>query len=173
MAGLGPYGVADGAAVTAAATLTDATPQPAPYLPANFIDEPGMRFDFDAYGHYTTSATAGTLTFGLYTGAIGQAITAPAVIMAVSGSISYVASATNRPWRMEGSFIIRSIGSAGTGIAVMEASNLSAVFVDMATTAAGSTFTVDTTVARYLAIGFNVSTAQSFTCRHFGVRSVN
>jgi hypothetical protein len=163
---ISPYAVADGAAVTAATTLTDASPLPAMYLPPHMLGEyPGVRFEFLAWGYYTTNATATTLTFGAYSGTIGQAI-GSATVLAVSSAITMVASSTNRLWRIEGLFQMRTIGASGTGIALMEGSNISSGGTDFAATAAASTFTLDTTAARYLTIGFNVSSAQSITCRY-------
>jgi hypothetical protein len=163
---ISPYAVVDGAAITAAATLTDAAPLPAPYLPPHSLGEyPGVRFEFLAWGYYTTNATAATVTFGAYAGTIGQAI-GSATALAVSSAITLVPSVTNRLWRIEGLFQMRSIGASGTGIAIMEGSNISSGGTDFASTAAGSTFTLDTTAARYLTIGFNVSVAQSITCRY-------
>lgn len=173
MQGVPPFQVADGAAVTAAATLTDASPLPNVYLPAGLIgDYPGIRLEVQASGVYTTNATAATITFGLYSGTVGQAI-GSAVSLGASSAVTLVASQTNKPWRMEGSVQIRTIGTSGTGYAVLEASGLTSGGLDFAMTAAGSTFTIDTTVARYLTLGVNISTAQSFTCRYFGAKLVN
>jgi hypothetical protein len=172
MAPVGPFGIADATAVTAAA-LTDGTPQPAPVLPANAIDFPGKRLEIQAWGHYTTTATQGTVTIGLYSGTIGQAI-GSATLLAVSGAITWVASQTSRPWRLEANIQFRQVGTSGTGICIAEISNISSAATDMAMTNAGSTFAIDTTVARYLAIGITPSlTAQTITTRYFGVRAVN
>lgn len=174
MAGNPPFHTADGTAVTASATLTNATPTPEVLVPAPWWNEfAGKRLEVQMWGVYTTTATQGTITFGLYSGTSGQAI-GSAAALAVSSAVTWVASQTNRVWRMEGNLSVRTVGTSGAAVAVLEASNLSATATDMAATAAGSTVTVDTTVSRYLALGVTLSAAsQSFTCRYFGVRLVN
>lgn len=172
MAGVGPFSIVDGTAVTGAATLTEASPLPQIQIPANFLDFAGKRLEFQAYGHYTTNATATTVTFGLYSGTIAQAI-GSAAVLCVSAAVTMVASQTNRTWRVEGNMQVRAVGSSGNCIAVAEGSNWTSGGTDMASTAAGSTVTIDTTVARYFALAVNQSNAQSITCRYFGVRSVN
>lgn len=170
---ISPYAVVDGTAVTAATTLTDASPLPSMYLPPHMLGEyAGVRLEFLAWGYYTTNATATTLTFGAYSAPIGTAI-GSATALAVSSAITMVASSTNRLWRIEGLFQMRSIGATGTGIALMEGSNFSSGGTDFAATAAASTFTLDTTVARYLTIGFNASSAQSITCRYIAGEIAN
>lgn len=174
MQGIPPFHVADATAVTATATLTELTPVPQIVLPAGFLgDFAGIRLEIQASGVYTTTATQGTVTLGIYSGTIGQAI-GSGVALAVTPAITWVASSTARIWRAEGNIAIRSIGASGTGIAVLECSNISSGGTDMGATTAGGTFTIDTTVARYLSLGATNSLAsQSITCRYFGVRSVN
>lgn len=169
-----PFHTADGTALTASATLTEFSPTPQIYLPAGILgDYPGIRLEVQAWGVYTTTATQGTITLGLYSGTIGQAIGSAAAI-AVSPAITWVASSANRVWRIEGNVQVRSTGTAGACVGVMELSNVSSAATDMAATAAGSTVAIDTTVARYLSLGATLSVAsQSITCRYFGVRLVN
>lgn len=169
-----PFHVADASALTASGTLTEFSPVPQIQLPGGLLGEyAGKRIEVQAWGVYTTTGTQGTITLGLYSGTIGQAI-GSAVAMAVSPAVTWVASQTNRVWRIEGNASIRSVGSSGTGIAVLECSNFSSATCDMAATTAGSTFTIDTTVTRYLSLGATLSVAsQSITCRYFGVRLVN
>lgn len=172
--GIPPFGVADGSAVTASGAITELSPLPQIQIPANVLGEfPGARLEVQAAGFYTTTATQGTITLGLYSGTIGQAITA-AVSMTPTAAITWVASQTNRAWRMEANLSIRTIGTSGTGMGFAEFSNISSGGTDLGFTAAGSTFTIDTTVARYIALGATLSVAsQSITCRYFGVRLVN
>jgi hypothetical protein len=175
MQGLPPFHTADGTALTTAATLTDIAPTPAVVFPANFLGEfSGIRLEVQAAGHYTIGATASNVTFGLYSGTIGQAI-GSAVALATTATVAQVVSSTNKFWRMEGNLQIRTIGTSGTGIAVCEFSGVTSGGLDFAATTAGSTFTIDTTVARYLTLGATLSsaTSNSLTCRYFGVRSVN
>lgn len=170
---LSPFHTADATAVTASGALTELSPLPQIYIPAPLLGAwAGKRLEYYAWGVYTTTGTQGTATFDLRqgpTGAIGSMTS-----VAATSALTWVASQTNRVWRMEGHISIRSIGSAGTGIGVMEFSNLTSGGTDMGATAAGGTFAVDTTVARYLALGVTLSVAsQSITCRQFGARLVN
>lgn len=169
-----PFHTADATAVTASGALTELTPVPQVQIPAGLLGEfAGARLEIHAWGVYTTTGTQGTITFGLYSGTIGQAI-GSAVALATSAATTWVASQTNRIWRITGNVTIRSIGASGTGVAVLEGSNFSSGTTDMAATSAGGTFTVDTTAARYINLGVTLSVAsQSITCRDFGVRLVN
>lgn len=174
IAPLPPFKGGDGTALTAATTLTAIEPNPGQYvLAAGTLQEfEGKRLEIQAWGIYTTTATQGTVTLGLYSGTIGQAIASAAVLC--SGAITWVASQTNRVWRVEGHVQIRTTGTSGAAVGMLECSNLSSGGTDMVATAAGSTVTVDTTVARYLSLGATNSVAsQSITCRYFGVRVVN
>lgn len=168
-----PFLTADGTAVTASATLTELSPTPQVVIPAPWLNEfAGKRIEVQAWGVYTTTGTQGTITFDLRMGAAG-AIGSMTSIAATS-AITWVASQTNRVWRLEGNLQIRSLGSSGTCIGVTEYSNVSSTATDMGATGAGSTAAVDTTSARAIALGATLSVAsQSITCRYFGVRLVN
>jgi hypothetical protein len=176
-----PFHTADGAAVTASATLTELTPNtttnPQIVVPAPLLGEfPGKRLRFDAWGHYTTTATQGTITWDLRMGAAG-AIGSMTSIAATS-ALTWVASQTNRMWHVEGVVSIRSIGSAGTAVGFMDVGNVVSGTTDVAGsvagTTAGSTAAIDTTAARAIALGVTISVAsQSITCRYFGVQLVN
>lgn len=173
-----PFHTADGAAVTASAAITELTPLPQVQLPAGTLQEyEGKRLEITAWGHYTTTVTQGTITIGLYSGTIGQAITAAAAV-AVTPALTWVASQTNRFWHIEGNVVFRTLGTAGTSVGFIDCANFVSGATDVAGviggTAAGGTVAVDTTVARYLALGVTLSVAsQSITCRYFGVRLVN
>lgn len=172
----------DYAAVTASATLTEltgasGTTSQCQLASVQLQEFEGKRFEVQAWGHYTTTATQGTITCGLYSGTIGQAIGSAAAV-AVSSALTWVASQTNRMWHIEGMFQVRSGGTSGTCIGFLDLSNLVSGATDVAgvvaATAAGSTVTIDTTVARYLTLAVTLSVAsQSITCRYFGVRSIN
>lgn len=168
-----PFHTADGTAVTASATLTELSPTPQIVIPAPWLNEfGGKRLEFQAWGIYTTTGTQGTVTFDLRIGAAGAVGSMTSA--AATAAITWVASQTNRVWRMEGNMQIRSLGSSGTGVAACEFSNVSSGATDMGATAAGSTFTVDTTSARAVALACtNSAASQSITCRYFGVRLVN
>lgn len=171
----GPYNTADGTAVTASGALTELTPTspsqiliPVPAL--HSFD--GKTLGFSAWGVYTTTGTQGTITFDLRAGATGAIGSMTSV--AATSALTWVASQTNRIWRAQGSITVRGRGSAGTGVGVLELSNITAGLVDMAATAAGSTFTIDTTSLRTIALGVTLSVAsQSITCRDFRVWGIN
>lgn len=173
MAGIPPFHTADAAAVTASGALTELSPTPQVVLPYPMLTEfPGKRLEVQAWGVYTTTATQGTITFDLRIGPAGAIGSMTSI--AASAALTWVASQTNRIWRLESNISIRSVGSAGTGVGVFELSNVTAGTTDMAATAAGSTFAVDTTTARAIALGATLSVAsQSITSRYFGVRVVN
>lgn len=174
---LGPFHTSDATAVTASATLTELSPTGAQggqvQTAAGLVGEyEGIRLEFQAWGVYTTTATQGTITLGLYSGTIGQAIGSAAAI-AVTPATAWVASQTNRLWRIEGNLSVRTLGTSGTCVACIECSNIAASST-LGATAAGGTVTIDTTVNRYWALGATISVAsQSITCRYFGVRLVN
>ncbi len=168
-----PFHTADGAAVTASAALTELSPLPQIVIPSPWLNEfGGKRLEVQAAGHYTTTGTQGTVTFDLRMGAAGAIGSMTSI--AASSAITWVASQTSRFWRLEVNMQIRSIGSAGTAVAVGEFSNVSSGGTDMIATTAGGTAAVDTTAARAVALGATLSVAsQSITCRYFGVRLVN
>jgi hypothetical protein len=158
---------ADATAVTAI-TLTELSPTPQKVLSAPLLQLRGAMIEFSAGGYYTTNATAGTYTFGLYVGTAGAIGSMTAV--ATSSAISYVVSQTNRAWRLEGEMQIRSLGSAGTAVAFVDLSNISSGGKDVFGTTAASTAAIDTTSARAIALGVTPSVAQSITCRYFNVK---
>lgn len=172
-----PYLTADGTAVTASATLTELTPTPQIILPYPILQEfAGKRLRFDAWGHYTTTGTQGTITFDLKMGAAGAVGSMTSII--TSAAITWVASQTNRFWHIEGGVTIRTVGAAGTAVGFMDISNVSLGSADVpgvvAGTTAGSTAAVDTTSARAIALAATISVAsQSITCREFRVYAVN
>ena len=167
-----PFHTADGTAYTGT-TLGELSPTPRISIPAPWLNEfAGKRLEFQAAGHYTTNASAGTYTFTLYTGAVGVAI-GSATAVATTAAVSYVVSQTSRFWRMEGNLQVRTLGSSGTCIAVCEFSNVSSGGTDMMGTTAGGTATIDTTTGKDFMIGVTGSAAQSITCRYFGIRMVN
>lgn len=168
------FSIADGTALTTT-TLTDISPSPQKVTPANFAGEyGGAIFKVEAAGFYTLGATASNVTIGLYTGTIGQAIGA-GVAVAITSAVAQVTSSTNRPWRIEGLVQIRTVGATGTAVGFLEVGNVTSGGRDYATTAAGGTATVDTTVARWWGIGATLSSAtgNSVTCRVLEIMSVN
>lgn len=172
-AGLPPFHVADAAAVTASGSLTELSPVPQIIVPAPFLQEfGGKRFLLEAGGVYTTTGTQGTVTFTLAMGAPGAIGSMTAI--AASSAITWVASQTNRFWRLEGLMQIRTTGSSGTCVAILEIANVSSGGTDLAGTTAGGTAAVDTTSVKAIALGATLSVvSQSITCRYFNVASVN
>lgn len=172
-----PYVTADGTAVTATATLTELSPTPQIVIPAPMLNEyAGKRLEINAWGYYTTTATQGTVTFDLRVGAAGAIGSMTSI--AASGALTWVASQTNRAWHIEAAMTIRSIGSAGTAIAMMDISNVTSGAADtpaaIAGTTAGATAAIDTTSARAIALGVTNSVAsQSIICREFRVKPIN
>lgn len=167
-----PFSVADATAVTAT-VLTELSPTPQKVIPAPMLNEfGGKSIEFTAGGYYTTNATAGTYTFGLYLGTPG-AIGSMGTVIAASSALSYVVSQTNRAWRLEGELQVRTNGATGTAIAMVDMSNITSGGKDVFGTAAGATVTVDVTSAKAIALGVTPSVAQSITCRYFNVKLAN
>lgn len=177
MAAVPPFPTADGTAVTASGALTELTPTPQLVLPYPMLGEfGGKRLEFVAWGHYTTTASQGTITWDLRAGAAGAIGSMTSI--AASSALTWVASQTNRFWHIEGSLQVRTLGSAGTCIGFVDLANIVSGATDVAgviaATAAGSTAAIDTTQARAIALGVTLSVAsQSITCRYFGIRSIN
>lgn len=177
VAGIPPFHTADGTAVTASGTLTELSPTPQVVFPAGFLQEmPGKRLEIQAYGHYTTTASQGTVTFDLRMGAAGAIGSMTSI--AASSALTWVLSSSNRFWHIEGVLSVRSTGASGTCIGFLDIGNITSGASDVpgavAATSAGSTAAVDTTAARAIALGVTLSVAsQSITCRYFGVRSIN
>lgn len=173
VAPLPPYHVADGAAYANSITLTDVAPAPAVVVSAGLL-ELGTRLEWYAFGRYSNTSTP-NLTLGIYTGTIGQAI-GSAVAVCVSAAIATPTTVTNRTWRIEGHGSVRSVGTSGTILGMMEVSNVSSGATDMAPATAPATATIDTTVSRYFTIGATWGTqsaSNTLTVHYFGVRLVN
>jgi hypothetical protein len=166
-----PFHSADATAYTGT-TLGELSPVPQKVVPAPWMNEyAGKAFEFAASGFYTTSASAGTYTFGLYMGASGAIGSMTAI--ATTGALSYVVSQTNRAWRIEGEIQIRALGSSGAAVAFGDITNVTSGAKDLMFTTAGGTATVDTTQARAVALGVTGSVAQSIVCRYFNVKMIN
>lgn len=171
---LPPFHIADGTANTSAA-LTAISPAPDVVIGANFL-EVASRLEFQAYGRYTSTATPGTVTIGIYLSPSAAAI-ATGHALAITGTLTVQASQTNRSWRMEGNASVRSVGAAGTNstmLALLEVSNITTNGTDLAPATAPATFAYDNTIPQNVRLGMTASVATgSWTCHYFGVRSVN
>jgi hypothetical protein len=171
---LPPFHIADGTA-NASSVLTAISPTPDIVLASNFL-EVGSRLEFAAYGRYTSTGTAGTVTIGVYLSPSAAAI-ATGHALAITAALTVQASQTNRSWRIEGNASVRSVGAAGTNstmIAMLEVSNITSNGTDLAPATAPTTFAYDNTIPQNVRLGMTASVATgSWTCHYFGVRSVN
>jgi len=173
VAPLPPFHTADGTAATAAA-LGDLSPAPPVVIPARLL-EAGVRLEFQAFGRYTSTATPGTVTVGLYIGPPATAIGSVAVA-AVTAALTVQASQTNRSWRIEGNGSIRTIGSgtAATILGLLEVSNITTNGTDLAPATAPAAVGFDSTVDNSVRIGVTPSVATgSWQLHYLGVRLVN
>jgi len=172
VAPLPPFHTADGAA-NASAVLTDISPAPPIVLPANIL-EPGSRLEFSAFGRFTSTATPGTVTMGIY---IGTGAIATGQALAITAAIVPLASSTNRTWRLEGNASVRTVGAgtAATILGCLEISNVVGVgSTEMAPATAPAVLTFDSTIANKVMLGMTASVATgSWTAHYFGVRLVN
>lgn len=169
----GPFHIADGAAYANSAALTDVAPTPQILLGAGQL-EIGSRFEFSAVFRYSNTGTP-TLTLGLYTGTIGQAI-GSAAVLAVSSALTTVTTVTNRTCWIKGHGHVRAHGASGSVFATAKVSNVTTGLLDMAPATAPAAVTVDTTVARYVTLGATWGTANAantLTCHEFGFRLLN
>jgi hypothetical protein len=110
-----PLTSTDGTAVTTPASLTDATPLPAKVLPSQMITKDGTLY-VSVAGRFTSTATPGTLTVGVYLAKSGVAI-ASAVLVVASAALVPLASQTNKTWQglWEIEFLSLGVGGAGVG----------------------------------------------------------
>lgn len=168
-----PFHVADGAA-NASSVLTEISPRPPLIIPGQTL-EIGSRLEFSAFGRYTSTATPGTLTMGIYLGSSDTIASGQAAI--ISANITPQASQTNRTWRLEGNASVRAVGPSGTAslIGVLEASNIDSNGTVLIPQTAPVAFTTwDSTVANFVKLGMTASVATgSWTCHYFGCRLVN
>jgi hypothetical protein len=173
---LPPFHTWDGPTNTSA-VLTAINPLPDVVLGANFL-ESTSELEFKATGRYTSTATPGTVTIGVYLSPSGAAI-ATGHALVITAAIVPVASQTNRTWRIEGGIYVRSIGTTAgatstiTGAA--EVSNITSNGTDLApATAPFATLAYDNTLPQNVRLGMTASVATgSWLCHAFRVRSVN
>lgn len=173
VAPLPPFQIADGSAYANSITLTDVAPTPAIVVPAGML-ELGSRLEWEIFGRYSNTGTP-TLTLGIYSGTIGQAI-GSGVALCVSAAITTVSGVTNQTFRMQGGGQVRAVGTSGTILAATEISNVSTVACNMAPATAPATATIDTTVSRYITVGATWGTqsaSNTLTIHHMGVRLSN
>lgn len=135
-------------------------------IPANTL-KVGMLIRVEAWGVYTTPATAGT---GRHKVKLGSTVILDTAAQTMTSSV------TNRGWKLEGLIRVVSVGASGTveaqGAVRLNTTALASSHIDMENTA---TVTVDTTVAQDLQISYQAGTsnAQSFTLRNMVVEFLN
>lgn len=182
VAPLPPFHTADGTAYTGTAALGDLTPAPPIVIPANML-EAGSRLEIQAFGKYTSTATPGTVTMGLYLGPPATAIGSVGVVC-VGPSVAPVASMTNRSFRVEANCSIRTVGAAtaATILGCAEITNITGnnaaapplMDTQIAPMTGLATLGFDSTVANSIRLGVTPSvTTGSWTCMYMGVRLVN
>lgn len=170
----GPWHIADGTAVTAAA-LTELSPTAQVLIPYPALIVPGTRIRWDAYGVYTTVATQGTITFDLRMGAANTAIGSLTSIVATS-ALTWVASQTTRAWHIVGHVDIRTQGVSGTAVGFMDTTNITSGATDTpgAVAITATTATVNTTITNAISLGATPSLATcSITCKSWTVEVIN
>lgn len=137
-----------GTALANSTTLTDVTPAPQLVIPANYL-QVGSAIRVTAFGTFSNTATP-TLLLGVYFG--GVAGTA----LAATGAITTTTGATNWPFRLEYTGIVRSNGATGTIIGqgfVDLATSLTAVTRIPIPATSLATISIDTTTAKAITIG--------------------
>lgn len=164
---IGPMHTVDGTAYASSTTLTDVSPAPQIVIPANTLEQ-GVVMRVTAFGRFSTTGTP-TLTLGVYYGGVAG------VALAVTSAVTTPSGVTNRTWRFEGDFRVRTPGASGTIIGVGVAENITTGATDMAPATAPATATIDTTTAKALTLGAQWGTnsaSNTLTCHHFDVELV-
>lgn len=159
---LGPLHNADGTTLTNTVTAADISPAPQ-IVPASLMPlEIGTEFELNAYGEYSSAASAGgNLTLGFYWGTVtGTAI-------AATTAVALATSAASWPWQLYYRGRIRTIGTSGTikgeGYLATGTSLTAATLRYIPETQAGRTATIDTTAAgaKALTVGATFSVASA------------
>lgn len=159
-----------GAAYNTSSALTDVSPAPQLILPANFLTDASV-LKVSASGTFSNTGTP-TLLLGVYYGGVAG------VKLAASGATTTTTGATNWPWRIESTIIVRTTGSSGTAIAagvLYLATSLTAYSVIPIDAAAQATATINTTTANAITIGAQWGTSNAsntLTCNQFLVESI-
>lgn len=171
---LPPFHTADGTAYNTSVTLTDVSPAPQIVPSAVVLIEPGMEFEINAYGEFSTTATP-TLLMGLYWGGVAG------VALAASTAVT-MGTATAWPWQLYYRGRVRAIGSSGQikgeGSWSFGSSLTAATVRQIPETSAGRTVTIDTTSgsAKALTVGAQWGTSSAsntLTCYDLSIDIVN
>lgn len=167
-----PQSASAGTAYASSASITDVSPggNVGFVLPANFL-QVGSALRFTAFGTFSNTSTP-TLVLGIYYGYVAG------TALAATGATTTTTGATNWPWRIELTTIIRSTGSSGTAMSqgfVDLATSLTAVTRIPIPATALATVTVDTSAAKGLSVGATWGTnsaSNTLTCHGFNIESL-
>jgi hypothetical protein len=165
-----PFAAVDGPAVTTPASLTDATPLPAPEIPGQML-QPGGIVYINVIGRFTSTATPGTTTFGIYLAKSAVAI-ASATLVVASAALVPLASQTNKTFMIQAWMEVVSIGAGGAGVGQVRAAGIcfgmvAAGSVDLIpATAPMAAVSVDTTANQRILIGVTPSVTTGSTTLH-------
>lgn len=169
-------GVGAGTALASSTTLTDISPAPQLFLPANYLYI-GQRLRMTAYGIYSNTGTPTLLLGAYYGGVAGTALAATAANATPSG-------VTGVPWQLVCDIYVRSIGSSGT----VWANGTVSVFQTLAggvsnnptvysiPTTQTQPITINTTTANALTVGaqWGISSASNtITCEDLYVEALS
>jgi hypothetical protein len=179
--------IVDGTAI--ASSSTEAFLFPALMIPANYLQPggiPGRTLHWKVRGRVTTLTTTATMTFK-----VGAALTnvIPTTTWCVSGAMPCDATAqTNTQWFIEGTSVVRSVGSAGTmfsqgdanfppiGVAgVLSPANAALALMGSTGSAAPSTAACDMTVNQFFGVTakWSLTTAYSIQGHIFILEALN
>lgn len=150
-----------GATLSASSSITDVSPAPQFFFPVNFL-QIGSQLRVTAAGTLVSAAsTPGTLTLGVYYGAVAG------TALATGGANTLVASAASWSWRLEWTGRVTAVGSSGSifgnGYVLMPASltQFQAAYAMPAT--APAAVSIDTTTSKALTVGATFSSATTNT----------
>lgn len=151
-----PGYAAAASAYASSSSLTDVSPTPQTTLPANLL-VPGMRLRMTAFGTFSNTSTP-TLLLGFYYGGIAG------VALCAIGATTTTTGATNWPFRLEATGVVRTEGSTGTimvhGFVDLATSLTAVTRIPMPATAL-ATVTIDTTAAKAVTVGAQWGTSSA------------
>lgn len=170
---LDPGAVARGSSLSVTTTATAVTPGAAPVTYANEL-KLGSKVVVEAWGEATSSASAPTLTFGVWYGASSTKSW-------VSAALTQTSSLTSYPWHLRMGGVVTAVGSSGVLYlhGIVDLGNAVATFGTpqaIPNTAAARQVTIDTTAmtAWNIAANWGAATAgNSLICDIFNVQVLN
>lgn len=170
-----PFHTADGTALNTSVALTDISPAPQIVPSAAVMLEPGMEFELNAYGEFSTTGTP-TLLLGFYWGGVAG------VALAASTAITTGTTAAAWAWSLYYRGRLRVIGTSGSikGLGMLQlGTSLTAMAPSwIPTTQALRTVTIDTTPAgaKPLTVGAQWGTSSvsnTVTCHDLSIDIAN